>query len=56
LRARIGLACAGGALDVASGSVIARHYRRHRHQEALRFLKLTDAAVRNRLELHLICD
>ena len=44
------------ALDVASGSVIAHHYRRHRHQEFLRFLKLIDAAVPNGLELHLVCD
>jgi transposase len=27
------------ALDVASGSVIAQHFRRHRHQEFLRFLE-----------------
>ena len=33
------------AYDLASGSVIAQHYRRHRHQEFLRFLKLIDAAV-----------
>src|SRR5260370_36566884 len=39
------------ALDVASGSVIARHYRRH--QEFLRFLQLIDAAVPSGLELHL---
>jgi hypothetical protein len=32
-------------MDVASGSVIAQHYRRHRHREFLRFLKLIDAAV-----------
>jgi transposase len=44
------------ALEVASGSVIAQHYRRHRHQEFLRFLKLIDAAVPSGLELHLICD
>ena len=44
------------ALDVASGSVIAQHYRRHRHQEFLRFLKLIDAAVPDGLELHLVCD
>ena len=44
------------ALDVTSGSVIAQHYRRHRHQEFLRFLKLIDAAVPNGLELHLVCD
>ena len=32
------------AYDLASGSVIAQHYRRHRHQEFLRFLRLIDAA------------
>jgi len=44
------------ALDIASGSVIAQHYRRHRHQEFLRFLKLIDAAVPDGLDLHLLCD
>jgi transposase len=44
------------ALDTGSGSVIAAHYRRHRHQEFLRFLKLIDAAVPDGLDLHLICD
>jgi transposase len=44
------------AMDVASGSVIAQHHRRHRHQEFLRFLKLIDAAVPSGLDLHLICD
>jgi len=44
------------ALDVATGSVIAQHYRRHRHQEFLRFLKLIDAAVPGDLDVHLICD
>jgi transposase len=44
------------ALDIASGSVIAEHYRRHRHQEFLRFLKTIDQAVPSGLELHLICD
>jgi hypothetical protein len=28
------------------------HYRRHRHQEFLRFLKVIDAAVPKHLELH----
>jgi hypothetical protein len=32
-------------LSIASGSVIAQHYRRHRHQEFLRFLKLIDTGV-----------
>jgi transposase len=44
------------AFDIGSGSVIAQHYRRHRHQEFLRFLKLIDAAVPNDLELHLVLD
>jgi len=44
------------AFDLASGSVIAQHYRRHRNQEFLRFLKLIDAAVPKDLELHLVLD
>jgi transposase len=44
------------ALEVSSASVIAQHYRRHRHQEFLRFLKTIDDAVPAELELHLICD
>lgn len=44
------------ALDIVSGSVIAQHYRRHRHQEFLRFLKVIDAAVPQHRELHLVLD
>jgi transposase len=44
------------AYDVDSGSVIARPYRRHRHQEFLRFLKLIDSAVPKDLDLHLVLD
>jgi transposase len=44
------------AFDIGSGSVIAHHYRRHRHQEFLRFLKLIDAAVPKDLDLHLVLD
>jgi transposase len=44
------------AFDIGSGSVIAQHYRRHRHQEFLRFLKLIDAAVPKDLDLHLVLD
>ena len=44
------------AYDVASGSVIAQSYRRHRHQEFLRFLKLIHAAVPKDLDLHLVLD
>ena len=44
------------AYDLASGSVIAQPYRRHRHQEFLRFLKLIDTAVPKDLDLHLVLD
>ena len=44
------------ALDVATGSVIGQSYRRHRHQEFLRFLKLIDKAVPKDLDLHLVLD
>ena len=44
------------AFDLASGPVIAQPYRRHRHQEFLRFLKLIDAAVPADLDLHLVLD
>jgi len=44
------------AFDLASGSVIAQHYRKHRHQEFLRFLKLIDDAVPQDLDLHLVLD
>jgi transposase len=43
------------ALELSSGSVLAQHYRRHRHQEFLRFLRLIDDAVPKGLDLHLIC-
>jgi hypothetical protein len=43
------------ALDMATSSVIARHCRRHRHREFLRFLKLIDDAVPGGLNLHLLC-
>jgi transposase len=44
------------AYDVGSGSAIAQSYRRHRHQEFLRFLKVIDAAVPKELDLHLVLD
>jgi transposase len=44
------------ALDVATGTVIGQHLRRHRHQEFLRFLKTIDANTPAGLDLHLICD
>ncbi|MFD3706106.1 IS630 family transposase [Nocardia sp. NPDC058658] len=44
------------AFDLASGSVIAEMYPRHRHQEFLRFLKAIDAAVPGEFDLHLVLD
>jgi transposase len=44
------------AFELSSGSVIAQPYRRHRHQEFLRFLKLIDGAVPAGLDLHLVLD
>jgi transposase len=44
------------AFELSSGPVIAQSYRRHRHQEFLRFLKLIDAAVPKGLDLHLVLD
>ena len=44
------------AFDISSGSVIAQQYRRHRHQDFLRFLKLIDQAVPKVLDLHLVLD
>jgi transposase len=54
--ARNGTTSLFAALDLASGPVIAQHYRRHRHQEFLRFLELIDAAVPAGLDLHLVLD
>jgi len=44
------------ALNVASGEVVGRCYRQHRHQEFLRFLKVIDQEFQKDIELHLILD
>jgi transposase len=44
------------ALEVASGEVVGRCYRQHRHQEFLRFLRVIDREFPNDIELHLILD
>jgi len=44
------------ALNVASGEVVGRCYRQHRHQEFLRFLKVIDKEFPKDVELHLILD
>lgn len=44
------------AMDILSGTVIARNYRRHRSTEFLRFLKEVEAVTPKDLELHLVLD
>jgi transposase len=44
------------ALDVASGEIVGRCYRQHRHQEFLRFLRVIDREFPKDMELHLILD
>src|SRR4029079_15849792 len=44
------------ALDVASGVTISNCYRRHRHQEFLRFLNDVDANLPRGLDVHLVMD
>ncbi len=44
------------ALDVASGFVIGRCYRRHRAAEFLDFLEQVDAQVPPDLDVHIIMD
>ena len=44
------------ALDVATGSVIGKCYRRHRAREFLDFLKVIDRAVPDGLDIHIVMD
>lgn len=44
------------ALDIATGKVIGRTQKRHRHQEFLRFLKQIDQEVPKELQIHLVLD
>lgn len=44
------------ALDIATGQVLTRCHRRHRHQEYLEFLKHIEANVPPDLEIHLVVD
>ncbi len=44
------------ALNVATGEVIGKTYRRHRHQEVLRFLREVDRAVPKEQEIHIVLD
>jgi len=44
------------ALDIATGTVITRCRRRHRHQEFLQFLRQIDSSVPAELDVHLVVD
>ncbi len=53
---RHGVTSLFAALDVATGEVIGKCYRRHRSVEFRRFLSLIDKAVPEELEVHLVLD
>jgi len=53
---RHGVTSLFAAMDVASGVTIGSCYRRHRHQEFLRFLNDIDANLPGALDVHLVMD
>ena len=53
---RHGVTSLFAAMDVASGITIGSCYRRHRHQEFLRFLNEIDACVPGGFDVHLVMD
>jgi len=44
------------ALDVATGRVLTKCKRRHRHQEFLQFLRHIEASIPKKLDVHLVVD
>jgi transposase len=44
------------ALNIATGEVIGKTYRKHRHQEVLRFLREVEKAVPKEQEIHIVLD
>jgi transposase len=54
--ARHGTTTLFAALNVATGEVLRRCEKRHRHQEYLRFLNDIDASVPKELDVHLVVD
>jgi len=54
--ARHGTTSLFAALDIATGRVIGKTYRRHRSQEFRKFLDQIDAVVPSSLEVHLVMD
>ena len=53
---RYGVTSLFAAMDVASGVTISNCYRRHRHQEFLRFLNDIEAKLPAGFEVHLVMD
>ena len=53
---RNGVTSLFAAMDVASGVTISSCYRRHRHQEFLRFLKDVEANLPRGFDVHLVMD
>jgi transposase len=53
---RHGVTSLFAAMDVASGIAISSCYRRHRHQEFLRFLNDVDANLPGGFDVHLVMD
>jgi len=53
---RHGVTSLFAAMDVASGVTISTCYRRHRHQEFLRFLNVVDENLPAGLDVHLVMD
>jgi transposase len=53
---RHGVTSLFAALDIATGQVLGKCYRRHRSMEFLDFLKKIDVAVPAELEIHLVLD
>jgi transposase len=53
---RHGVTSLFAALDIATGNVLGKCYRRHRSVEFLDFLKRIDAAVPDDMEVHLVLD
>lgn len=53
---RHGVTSLFAAMDVASGVTISSCYRRHRHQEFLRFLNDVDANLPTGFDVHLVMD
>src|SRR4029077_1208482 len=53
---RHGVTSLFAAMDVASGVTISTCYRRHRHQEFLRFLNEIEANLPRGFEVHLVMD